>query len=99
MIQSFVYPVWLAEGSLQQELVAHYGQQHSNEGVCLINLSTRWVAYATFDDVHEAACALSTFNGFPLRGGYWYSRGVINYMFLDAQEYVQKTCSSATHYP
>ena len=33
---------------------------------------------------------------------YWqrsYSRGVINYMFLDAPEYVQKTCSSATHYP
>ena len=74
MIQLFVYPVWLAEYSLQHELVAHYGQQHSNEGVCLINLSTStlpnvWVAYATFDDVHEAACALSTFNGFPLRGG------------------------------
>ena len=37
VIQLFVYPVWLAEYSLQHELVAHYGQQPSNEGVCLIN--------------------------------------------------------------
>ena len=45
----------------------------------LINLLTStlpnvWVAYATFDDVHEAASALSTLNGFPLRQEFTWSR-------------------------